>query len=80
MPLVINTNVKHQFIHIDVDFVEWVIFVLISMSFFHTQIIVSVNITSSFFNERTLQVNPISLFFLLNLAFDLKFDKIIMKC
>ena len=72
MPHVINTNVKHQFIHIDVDFVEWVIFVLISMSFFHTQIIVSVNITSSFFNERTLQVNPISLFFFVEFSIRFK--------
>ena len=42
-----NTNAKHQFIHIVVDFIEWVIFILITMNVFHVHIIVSVNIASS---------------------------------
>ena len=46
MSLKINGDVKHQFIHIVVDFIEWVIFILITMTVFHVQIIVSVNIAS----------------------------------
>ena len=47
MSLEINGDVKHQFIHIVVDFIEWVIFILITMNVFHVHIIVSVNIASS---------------------------------
>ena len=39
-----NRNVKHQFIHIVVDFIEWVIFILITIRNFHVKIIVGVNI------------------------------------
>ena len=40
----INGDVKHQFIHIVVDFIEWVIFILITIRNFHVKIIVGVNI------------------------------------